>query len=200
MRLVKEEDKGKAVCSNCGLSNITYRLRDVDFSDKRGTVKNILVGVCDNCGQIVSIPKQSMPLIKSEYNKTLKPLETRVPAHFIDILNIAVKIIDVDLDETFTKQLFLYYLHNLNKGKKYNTSQISKLLNSEIAQAKSSKRFSIKISDKTEKEIEHYVSFWGLKSKSDLVKIIILNIYNDIVEPSEPMHLDELKSIALLYH
>jgi hypothetical protein len=198
MRVVKEGDKGKAVCEFCGLSTTTYALRDVDFSDKRGTVKNIIVGVCDKCGGVASIPSQSVPQIKSEYNKTLKPLETRVPAHFIDILNLAIKKIDKDLDEKFSKTLFLYYLHNFSTGK-FSDKNVSKLLESEISKAKLSKRFSIKISKKTEREIDVFITHSGLKSKSDLVKVIILTINNDIVQAPLPKHLSELKKLAAVY-
>ncbi len=199
MRVVKEGDKGRAVCEFCGLTTTTYALRDVDFSDKRGTVKNIIVGVCDNCMGVASIPSQSVPQIKSEYNKTLKPLETRVPAHFIDILNIAVKRIDNELDEGFCKPLFLYYLHNFSNGT-FSDKNLPELLNSEIAKAKSSKRFSIKISEKTEKEIEYFINHSGLKSKSDLVKVVILKINSDIVQPLKPKYMNELKSLAAVYH
>jgi len=198
MRVLKEGDKGKAICEVCGLTTTTYALRDVDFSDKRGTVKNIIVGVCDKCKKVASIPSQSVPQIKSEYNKTLKPLETRVPAHFIDILNLAIKKIDNDLDENFAKILFLYYLHNFSTGK-FSDKNISNLLDTEIAKAKSSKRFSIKINKRTEREIEIFIAHSGLKNKTDLVKIIILTINNDIVQSPLPKHLSELKKLAAIY-
>lgn len=198
MRIVKEGEKGKAICEVCGLTTTTYRLRDVDFSDKRGTVKNIIVGVCDKCNKVASIPSQSVPQIKKEYNKTKKSLETRVPAHFIDILNLAIKKIDSNLDENFYKILFLFYLNTLSKNEFVNEN-ITELLESEFANAKASKRFSVKISNKSEKEINIAITNFDLKSKSDLVKLIILKINKDILQTSNPKYINELKKLAVFY-
>lgn len=71
MRFLKEGDKGKAVCHKCGFTIITYHIRDVDFSDNHGIVKNIIAGICDKCNEVISIPRQSMPQIKEDYNKAL---------------------------------------------------------------------------------------------------------------------------------
>ena len=64
-RVVKEGDKGRAICNSCGLTIITYALRDVDFSDKSGTARGIIAGVCDNCKEVISIPAQSTTKIKT---------------------------------------------------------------------------------------------------------------------------------------
>lgn len=72
MRFIKE--KGKGICNSCGVTTTTYLLRDIDFSDKSEKVKDIFVGVCDTCNEIISIPAQSTAKIKAEYNKTRKPL------------------------------------------------------------------------------------------------------------------------------
>lgn len=57
-------DKSHAVCEACqGVVITTFELRDVPFSDGRGVVKGVLVGVCDQCDRVVSIPNQSSPAI-----------------------------------------------------------------------------------------------------------------------------------------
>lgn len=73
----KEGDKGKAFCESCGPVSITYRLKDVPFSDNSGTVEDVLAGVCDVCGQVVSIPRQEtekikrwpLPFFRTEYDE-----------------------------------------------------------------------------------------------------------------------------------
>ncbi|MFN8672916.1 MAG: hypothetical protein U0457_12645 [Candidatus Sericytochromatia bacterium] len=198
MRFVKENDKGKAVCSSCGLTTITYLLKDVPFSNKSGTVKNILAGVCDKCNEVITIPAQSTAAIKSEYNKTRKPLEIRVPAHYIDILNLACQKIDKDLDESFFKPLLTFYVHGL---KKENCIKLDAkiLLNSDLAKAKSSKRLSFKLSNKTEKELMELVDYLKIKNKSELIKAIILKINEDIVQSKKPKNFTELKNLAYAF-
>lgn len=65
MKLFKEGDKSKAICSSCkGVVSTTFKYRDVPFSDRVGCAKNILVAVCDCCGQVVATPPQSTPDIR----------------------------------------------------------------------------------------------------------------------------------------
>lgn len=67
---LKENDKSKAFCEDCkDLITTTMQYRDVPFDDGSAIVKNILVGVCDNCGIVVSIPAQSTPAIAEAKRK-----------------------------------------------------------------------------------------------------------------------------------
>lgn len=198
MRFVKEGEKGKAICNSCGLTNTTYLLRDLPFSDNSGTVKDILAGVCDICNEVVSIPAQSTAKIKAEYNKTRKPLEVRVPAHYIDILILASQKIDKELDESFFKTLVTFYVHKLMK-KTTDKATFETLLNSELAKAKSSKRLSFKLTERTEKELSYLISSIGIKNKSELIKGIILKINEDIVQPKTPKYFNELKNLATAF-
>lgn len=66
MNYYMEGDKSRAVCSDCeDLVVTTFIRRDVSFSDGIGTVKGILVAVCDQCNTVVGIPAQSTPAIKA---------------------------------------------------------------------------------------------------------------------------------------
>jgi hypothetical protein len=61
----KVGDKSKAICSSCAeVRPCTYLKRDVPLSSGERTVLAVLVGVCDVCGGVVSIPQQSVPRIK----------------------------------------------------------------------------------------------------------------------------------------
>ncbi len=198
MKIVKEGDKNKAVCQFCGLQSITYALRDVPFSDNNGVVRNILAGICDKCDNVVSIPRQSTPKIKAAYNEVKRSAEYRVPAHFIDILSLASNRIDDEIGDTLSKPLLLYYLHKLNTGV-ISSSRLKELLASELASAPSTKRLSLKITERTEKELSSVVQKSGLQNNTDVIKGIILKIYEDIVQPKTPKHIKELKSIAATF-
>jgi len=198
MKIVKDGDKGKAVCQTCGLTQTTYRLRDVPFSDNSGVVKNILAGVCDKCDSVAAIPSQCTPKIKSTYNETKRSAEYRVPAHFIDILSLAASKIDYEMGDVLSKPLLLYYVHKINAGV-ISGSKLKELLSSDLAIAPSTKMLSLKITQRTERELSYVVEKTGLHNNTDVVKGIILKIYEDIVEPKTPKHLKELKSIAAAF-
>ncbi len=198
MKIVKEGDTRQVVCPDCGLSHATYLLRDIDFSDQSGTVKHVLAAVCDSCDQVVSIPKQSTAKVRAEYNKIKKPIDVRVPAHFLDILNLASQKIDPDLPESFSKPLVLYYLHALSSGR-FCTRNLNQLLNTDIASAKASKRISLKLNPKSLADIEHLMTSQGLRSNTDVFKTVILKINEDIVQQDNPKYLPELQNLAAAF-
>ena len=70
MKIYREADKGRAMCENDGLVTTTFAFRDVPFRDGSGTVNDILVAVCDKCGEVVAVPPQAMPAIKAVREKS----------------------------------------------------------------------------------------------------------------------------------
>jgi hypothetical protein len=65
MKNLKLGDKLNLVCEKCQSTTMgSYQLRDVPFNDGSGVVKSLLVGVCDICYEVSSIPHQSVPAIK----------------------------------------------------------------------------------------------------------------------------------------
>ncbi len=198
MKIVKEGDKRKAICPNCGVIEATYALRDVDFSDGSGTVKNILAAVCSQCDEVVSIPHQSTAKIRAEYNNIKKPLDVRVPAHYLDILTLAAQRIDANANESFNKALVRYYLHALSSHH-YSSKGLDKLLDQEVAKAKATKSFSMKVSLKTWNDVDALKKDLGFRSRSDVLKSIILKINEDLLQNETPKHLRELQSFAAAY-
>lgn len=65
MKQVKPLDKGKAICENCEkLVTTTYLYKDVPCNNGN-VVENILMGVCDECNSVVSLPHQEVGKIKT---------------------------------------------------------------------------------------------------------------------------------------
>lgn len=195
MKIVKEGDTRSVLCHRCGKSTATYLLRDVDFSDRIGQVKNVLAAVCDGCQQIVSVPAQCTPQIKHAFEQTRQSLEVRVPAHYLDILNVATQKIDASLGEEFNKTLILYYLHALSSGR-YAQDELKPLLSSELAQARASKRLSMKITPHQMAEITLLMRQQNIEKTSDVVRAVILKINQDLVQEKNLNGLAELRSTA----
>jgi len=198
MKIVKEGDTRTVLCQHCGKSTATYHLRDIDFSDHRGTTKNILAAVCNTCQQVVSVPAQCTPQIKNAFEQSRQSLEVRLPAHYLDILNIAIQKIDSSLSEEFSKILILYYLHALTTGR-YTQADLKPLLSSELAQAKASKRLSMKISHRQMAELTAIMQRQQIEKTSDVVKAVILKINQDLVQEHNLTGLDELRDIAAIF-
>jgi RNase P subunit RPR2 len=69
MKVFKAGEKSRAICSDCKKTvRTTFTCRDVSCNDGSGIARDILVAVCDECGNLASIPPQSRfigPLLDS---------------------------------------------------------------------------------------------------------------------------------------
>ena len=62
--LYKTGDKGIAMCETCqGKAETTYQIRNVPLSDGSHVVPDVLVGVCDTCDNVTTLPHQEVPHI-----------------------------------------------------------------------------------------------------------------------------------------
>ena len=142
MKIFKVGDRIQAICSQCGgLETAEFTLRDVPFSDNAGVAKNILVGACLRCDEVIVLPQQSAPAVNRQLPKTRKPIESRVPAHMIDILNVASEQMGAGAE--FSTAMLKFYLHTLSQELPKLT-QLPSLLSSELASGKAQKRISLK--------------------------------------------------------
>lgn len=192
MKILKVGDKSKAICQDCkSLVGTTFKLRNVPFSDGSGIVKNILAGVCDECDRVVAIPHQSTPAIKKAHEAKRKPVEVRLPAHMIDILNLATSEIGAETD--FVPSLVKYYIHALSINEK-SASTIANYLKTELASGKSEKRLSLKGS-KILDELNLLKSLSHIDNTTDMMKSVILKIHEDLLVNKSAKPIKQLQGI-----
>jgi len=193
MRIFKVGDSQQAICEHChSLENATFHLRDVPFSDGSGVVKNVLVGVCDKCDQVCVLPHQSTPAVKKQLDSQRKPIESRLPAHLVDILNLATYELGGSTD--FVPSLMKYYIHALASDEKA-AKKIVLLLQSELAQGKADKRLSLK-GRRVFEELDVLRAISHIENTTDLIKGVILKINDDILVKKRPKPTRELKNIV----
>lgn len=66
MVIVKDGEKSKALCEDCGdIVSTTFAYRDVPFDDGSGVANDILAAVCDKCDRVVALPAQSVPAVRN---------------------------------------------------------------------------------------------------------------------------------------
>ncbi len=192
MKILKVDDTQRAACNNCkSFENVTFKLRDVPFSDGSGVVKNVLVGVCDRCNSVAVLPHQSTPLVQKQIEIQRKATESRVPAHMIDILNLVC--IELNGGTEFVPCLMKYYIHSLSINE-ISPQGISKYLNSELAKGKAQKRISIKGRYVAE-ELNSLKEITNIKTTTELIKSIVLRINDDVLVKKEKSTIKQLKNI-----
>jgi hypothetical protein len=196
MKIYKVGDKQKAVCESCqSLTDATFMLRDVPFSDGSGTVKNVLAGVCDSCNEVVLIPHQSTPAIKKQLDTHKKAVETRVPAHMVDMLNLASMELGGSTD--FSNALIKYYLHNLSE-QKTSVKGLIKYLESDLAKGVAQKRISLK-GRQVSKEIDNIKFKTSIGSTTDVLKAVVLKINDDVFVHPKTQLINILKGVAAAF-
>lgn len=195
MKIYKVGDTSKAVCHNCkAVKPTTFQLRDIPFSDGEGVVKNVIAGVCDICNEVVSTPPQSTPNIKKSIEEKRKPVEARVPAHMIDILNCASYDLSGTVD--FVPAMLKFYIHKMSSNDKVvSPSKLGQFLNSELATGKNVKRISIK-GGKIVKDIDALKGLTKIESTTDIIKSVVLKINNDILTKKNKRVIKQLKDVA----
>jgi len=193
MKIVKVGDSQKAACHQCRrFENVTYKLRDVPFSDGDGVVKNVLVGVCDCCDSVAVLPHQSTPVVRKQLETQRRSLESRVPAHMVDILNLASVEISGSID--FVPGLIKFYIHSMSTND-ISPRGISKYLSSDLAGGKSQKRISIK-GRLVAKEFARLKKITKIDSTTDLLKGVVLKINDDVLVNKKAKTIRALKNIV----
>lgn len=197
MKLHYAGEKGKAVCDTDGLTTTTFDYRDVPFSDRPGVVKDILVSVCDKCGDIVGIPPQSTPAIKAKRELATKSIEANLPAAYIDALRLASFRIDSSIRQDFYKYLIVFYVETLLSDKKA-IKALCKIKPSAaftMASKAAKRRLSLKVTESIYRDFDTMKTIAGV-SQTDLIKCLVHKIDQDIIAPERPQRLAELQTLA----
>ena len=192
MKILKVGDTTKAACNTCkSFQDVTFKLRDTPFSDGSGIVKNVLVGVCNTCDSVAVLPHQSTPAVKKQLEKQRKSLESRVPAHMIDILNLASDKLGGGTE--FVPNIVKYYIHALS-NKDISSHQLSNYLKSDLAKGVAQKRISLK-GRHLEAELIALKKLLEIESTTDLLKIVVLKINDDVLVNERQKPIGQLKNI-----
>ncbi len=201
MKLHYAGEKGRAICETDGLVSITFAYRDVPFSDRRGTAKEILAGVCDRCGKVVAIPPQSTPAIKAARDKADVSIEAMLPAVYLEALDLACYRIDPAVPQDFRKRLLMYYVHR-SVGDRSAVRRIAKIMDKASAEFRKAerstsvrRRLSMKVSPAMSHSVDRLMEATKL-NKTDLFKSLVVQIEKDIVAPNRPANLAELRTLA----
>lgn len=193
MIIVKVGDEERAACGVCeAFRMVSYQLRDVPFDDGSGVVKNVIAGVCKTCDSVAVIPFQSVPAIKKQLQIQRKAVESRVPAHMIDLLNMASAELGATPD--FVPLLLKYYIHHLASSPEAAMRVVTNLT-SELATGMANKRLSLK-GREIGNDIEKLKSLSHIDNTTELLKGVVLTIHNDLLVNPDAQRIALLKSFV----
>lgn len=192
MKIFKSGESIRAICYNCEeIVNAVFQVRDVPFSDGSGIAKGILVGACEHCDHVIISLPQSTPSIKKQLEAQHKPIESRLPAHLLDILNLASSEVGGTVD--CSPMLMRFYIHNLAADAKA-ACKINLYLRSDLAKGKSDKCLTLRGRTLNE-DIDALKKTTHISNTTDLIKGVILKINDDVLVKKRSKPVNELKNV-----
>lgn len=200
MKVFLEGDKSKAICERCAaIVQTTFVRKDVPFSDGSGTARNILVGTCDVCADVVSIPAQSTPAISRARKEALDSLEANLPAVYMDLLDYAVHVIDNKASTDFRRVLLTYFVHKA-AGDRRAPARLKKSYQRALSTYPESRggarrRLSMKVPHRLTVELKKLEEQTDL-STTELLKSMVYEIQGEVLDQPQPSTLDALRTLS----
>lgn len=195
MRFIQEGDTGSALCPACAERvPIRYEYRTFRLEKSSVDVKNVLLGVCGQCDEPVTVPAQSSAKLKAARRKKEETVEARVPRVLEDLAYAIAAEVGTSATE-FHNQLVRYYL--LEIGEKSETARrVAKLANTELARSKKEARISVRVDASVLERAMERASKEGVESQSDLVRGLLLAGAQDVLQGRASRRRRELEKIA----
>lgn len=168
----------------------TYRLEQSGIN-----VPSVLVGVCDQCDNIVTIPAQSTPRIR-EARVPLKEeqLEARIPTHLEDVLYQLAWDFAAPL-QAFRPAVLRFYLAELMRDP--GLAERARLLaESELADAPARARVSLRVPAELLEDARAAARAAGIARDSDLVRGLLLAAKEDVLDRRHPERIERLSGAA----
>jgi hypothetical protein len=131
-----------------------------------------------------------------------KPIEVRLPAIYLDVLDLAAFSIERSVSSEFRKVMLCYYLHDLAqdpKGLERLLSAYKKSVESYPPSNASTlkKRFSMKVSEKLKEEILRLEKA-GKLSTTDLLKSVVIDIQHNVLKKPGTSQIKALQYLAVV--
>ncbi len=182
MRILKEGDKSRAICSKCeDIKTITYFYRDYTLKSGK-KIPNVLQGICQNCDTAITIPAQSAPKIQQAIQEKNQPLEVRVPPVLEDILYYIGHASHLEAT-TALKCIIQFYSDKISHESNMKTGNyIAEVKNNHPLWTGSKRsRLSMKIPSSIAKKIKDISEKLSL-NKSEYITGILVKANEDLIE------------------
>jgi hypothetical protein len=195
MRILMSGERLEAICERCAdVVEGTYQYRPVRLENTGVEVPNVLVGVCGRCDEIVSIPAQSTPRLKEARERHTEKVPLRFPRELEDVMHLAAAALKAPSDAV-AGLLVRYYLQLARKDPSL-LRRVAGALANPILQQPRSARASVNVDGDTLREVERAMPAEGIRSRSDLIRGVLLVAGEDILDNRAPKRRQVLMEMA----
>jgi len=193
MKILREGDRGVAIAPARGRVPVVYRYQNLEL-DSGVVVRDVLVGVDEETGEVLSIPAQSTPKIKSARQKSKEEtFSVRIPCELDDILWLVSDEFGANPSK-FGPALIRYYLNEASENASL-ARRLKRLSSEGLAQRKCASKLTLR-SDQIFLRRINEVGKRQHASRSDLVRGAVVAAKEDVFGGKAKRRLKQLRAIA----
>ena len=195
MKILQEGDREYALAPERGRVEVVYEYRSIQLEKTGIKVKNVLVGVDVATGEVLTIPAQSTPKLKTARDsRKAIVMSVRVPRELDDVLGLVSEHYGSESAQ-FAPALIRYYLTAAasNAGLARRLSELSK---SRLAQGKANGNLRLRVRKELHESVHEIASRFEGVNKSDLIRGAILAAKEDVLEGRARRREKELEAVA----
>ncbi|HEX5869406.1 MAG TPA: hypothetical protein VFY65_03260 [Longimicrobium sp.] len=175
--------------------NTTLRTRTYPLEESGIEVPGVLVGVCDVCDEIVTIPHQSTYRLRdARVRRKEQSLEARVPTHLEDVIHMVADRFGAPVQE-FRPGLLRFYLRELADDPKF-AERVRTLAHSDLAQAPARGRVSLRVPAPLLSRARERAREVGISTAAEMLRGILLAAKEDVLDNGDPERILRLGGAA----
>lgn len=197
MRIWMSGDCLEAICEQCGdIVQGTYRYRPFPLQKTGVVVPNVLVGVCDRCDGIISLPAQSAPRLKEARERQMEKVPLRFPRELEDVLGLISATLNAPM-AAVPGMLARYYLELARRDAGLRR-RIARAADAPILKQPRDARAAVSVAADVLGEVEQQMADEGLASRSDLFRGMMLVAGEDVLDNRAPRRREVLTEMAVV--
>jgi len=193
MKIIEAGERGVALAPERGKVPIVFAYRDLTL-DSGVVVKDVLVGVAEDTGEVLTIPAQSTPRIKLARQAAKdETFSVRIPFELNDVLWGVSHELGAN-PMKFNPALIRFYLHEAT-GSRAMARRLKRLSGSDLAMKSSNTKLSLRSDSELLDRVKQVEEREGV-SRSELVRGAVMAMKEDVFDRPKKRRLAQLRAIA----
>lgn len=183
-----------ALAPGDGRVPVIYEYRDLKL-ESGVVVPDVLVGVHEESGDVLTVPAQSTPKIKESRSAPKEAvLEARVPREFQDILGLLAEHFDAN-EKKLTPALIRFYLRSAVEDPRLGR-RLARLSEARLAQGVRRARLRVRCESELAEKVEAVANELPGSNQSDLVRGAVLAAKEDVLDQRAARRAEKLGAVA----
>jgi hypothetical protein len=195
MKILKEGDRGTALAPGRGRVPIVYEYRTVHLEASDVDVPDVLVGVCEESGEVLVLPAQSAPRLKQARQAVKdETFPVRLPGQLTDVLCLLADHFEVGTKK-FLPALIRFYLAEAVRDRCLAT-RLARLAGRDVALEGPKRRITLRTDARLLERVDRLATELDGVTRSDLVRGAILAAKEDVLDGRAARRAETLKAVA----